>query len=87
MKRIDRRNLIRSGYAGYQIDDAHLNAIDGKAVDEKSSPIPTKWILEGGGNSGYNGPQPEPFFRNREHNRDNNNKGGSNNNHNSNNSD
>jgi len=45
-------------------------------------------ILEGGGNSGYNGPQPEPFFRNREHNRDNNNnKGGSNNNHNSNNSD
>jgi hypothetical protein len=51
--------LIRSGYAGYQIDDARIDAIDGKPVaDDAASKSPTtpqppkKWILEGGGNLG-----------------------------------
>ena len=51
--------LLRSGYAGYQIEDAHLDAIDGKPVTD-SAPAPSpnavaappKWILEGGGNLG-----------------------------------
>jgi hypothetical protein len=48
--------LLRSGYAGYQIEDAHLDAIDGKPVAEPApatsgnSATPKKWILEGGGN-------------------------------------
>jgi hypothetical protein len=48
--------LLRSGYAGYQIEDAHLDAIDGKPVAEPApassgnSVTPKKWILEGGGN-------------------------------------
>jgi len=51
--------LLRSGYAGYQIEDAHLDAIDGKPVAEPppasssgNSITPKKWILEGGGNLG-----------------------------------
>src|SRR5262249_53334073 len=50
--------LLRSGYAGYQIEDAHLDAIDGKPVAEPApassgnSITPKKWILEGGGNLG-----------------------------------
>jgi hypothetical protein len=47
--------LLRSGYAGYQIDDAKIDAIDGKPVPERASPIdaiPKKWSLEGGGNLG-----------------------------------
>ena len=47
--------LVRNGYAGYQIDDARVDAIDGKPVEEdssKSSSMPRKWILEGGGNLG-----------------------------------
>ena len=51
--------LIRSGYAGYQIDDARIDAIDGKRVADDAalkSPTspqpPKKWILEGGGNLG-----------------------------------
>ena len=51
--------LLRSGYAGYQIDDARIDAIDGKPVaDDAASKSPTspqppkKWILEGGGNLG-----------------------------------
>jgi hypothetical protein len=52
--------LLRSGYAGYQIDEAQVEAIDGKPV--VASPVaspastgpgtPKKWILEGGGNLG-----------------------------------
>jgi hypothetical protein len=46
--------LLRSGYAGYQIEDAHLDVIDGKPVAEGTSDTswPKKWILEGGGNLG-----------------------------------
>ena len=48
--------LLRSGYAGYQIDDAQLDAIDGKAVPKSPAPsevtTPKKWILDGGGNLG-----------------------------------
>jgi hypothetical protein len=51
--------LLRSGYAGYQIDDAHVDAIDGKPVaDDQASKsstgasVPKKWVLEGGGNLG-----------------------------------
>jgi hypothetical protein len=51
--------LLRSGYAGYQIDDAHVDAIDGKPVADaqasKSSTalsVPKKWMLDGGGNLG-----------------------------------
>ena len=48
--------LLRSGYAGYQIDDAQLDAIDGKPVAKESSSNtpapPKKWILDGGGNLG-----------------------------------
>jgi hypothetical protein len=47
--------LLRSGYAGYQIDEARLDAIDGKAVAEDAAAklsVPKKWILDGGGNLG-----------------------------------
>lgn len=52
--------LLRSGYAGYQLDEARIDAIDGKPVaastaakSETSKPVaPKKWILEGGGNLG-----------------------------------
>jgi hypothetical protein len=53
--------LLRNGYAGYQIEDATLDAIDGKTIakaadrsDPKSAAAsaPRKWILEGGGNLG-----------------------------------
>ncbi len=47
--------LLRSGYAGYQIDDAKIEVIDGKPVLERTGPadaIPKKWTLEGGGNLG-----------------------------------
>ena len=47
--------LLRSGYAGYQIDEAQLEAIDGKAVSREaaaSAAPPKKWILDGGGNLG-----------------------------------
>jgi hypothetical protein len=48
--------LLRSGYAGFQIDDARLDVIDGKPVAEgKADPAwPKKWVLEGGGNLGAN---------------------------------
>jgi hypothetical protein len=47
--------LVRSGYAGYQIEDAHLDAINGKNVAKSGSStanasFPKKWILDGGGN-------------------------------------
>ena len=50
--------LLRSGYAGYQIEDAKLDAIDGKpqaeSADKSSADpkVPRKWILDGGGNLG-----------------------------------
>jgi hypothetical protein len=47
--------LLRSGYAGYQVDEAQLEAIDGKAVTKEaaaSAAPPRKWILDGGGNLG-----------------------------------
>jgi hypothetical protein len=46
--------LLSSGYAGFQIDDAKLDAIDGKPAPSTSadarSGAPKKWILDGGGN-------------------------------------
>jgi hypothetical protein len=43
--------LLSSGYAGFQIEDAKLDAIDGKAVSaEAAAKGPKKWVLEGGGN-------------------------------------
>jgi hypothetical protein len=52
--------LLRSGYAGYQVDDAQIDAIDGKATPASqgasaattNATTPKKWILEGGGNLG-----------------------------------
>jgi hypothetical protein len=46
--------LLRSGYAGYQIDEARVEAIDGKTVEagSRESAAPKKWILDGGGNLG-----------------------------------
>ena len=52
--------LLRSGYAGYQVDDAQVDAIDGKPTTApqgtssatSSAATPKKWILEGGGNLG-----------------------------------
>jgi hypothetical protein len=48
--------LLRSGYAGYQVDEARMEAIDGKTIADpaaKAGPgLPTKWILDGGGNLG-----------------------------------
>ena len=46
--------LLASGYAGYQLDEARLVAIDGKRLPEPApadAPVaPKKWILDGGGN-------------------------------------
>jgi len=51
--------LLRNGYAGYQLDPARVEAIDGKAVAASSTAataaapgMPKKWILDGGGNLG-----------------------------------
>ena len=47
--------LLRSGYAGYQVEDAQLDEIDGKAAPESArsdTQWPKKWILDGGGNLG-----------------------------------
>src|SRR2546422_761536 len=55
--------LLRSGYAGYQIEDARLEAIDGKPIAKDGlaeagphvpSAAPKKWMLDGGGNLGAN---------------------------------
>src|SRR4029078_3408749 len=47
--------LLRNGYATYKIEEAKVDAIDGKAVKETAT-SPTKrlktWTLEGGGNLG-----------------------------------
>src|ERR1041385_7612231 len=43
--------LLSNGYAGYQVEDAVLDAVDGKPADGKTkSAAPAKWILDGGGN-------------------------------------
>jgi hypothetical protein len=47
--------LLRSGYAGYQVDDARVDAIDGKTIEPPQAAamkMPGKWILDGGGNLG-----------------------------------
>ena len=51
--------MLRSGYAGYQVDEAKVEAIDGKrlpAAPAAAAPtgpaFPARWILEGGGNLG-----------------------------------
>ena len=46
--------LVRRGYAGYQIEKARIEAIDGKSIANPAAPglLPKKWILEGGGNIG-----------------------------------
>ena len=43
--------LLSNGYAGYQVEDAVLDAIEGKTPDDKTkAAAPPKWILDGGGN-------------------------------------
>ena len=49
--------LLRSGYAGYQIDEARLEVIEGKPIPEAQMTaaqvgVPKKWTLDGGGNLG-----------------------------------
>ena len=43
--------LLSNGYAGYQVEEAVLDAVDGKPADGKTKgAAPMKWILDGGGN-------------------------------------
>jgi hypothetical protein len=43
--------LLSSGYAGFQVENAVLDAVDGKPADAKTkAAAPAKWILDGGGN-------------------------------------
>ena len=43
--------LLSNGYAGYQVEEAVIDAIDGAPADDKSKAgAPAKWILDGGGN-------------------------------------
>ena len=43
--------LLSNGYAGYQVEEAVLDAIDGTPADDKTkAAAPAKWILDGGGN-------------------------------------
>jgi hypothetical protein len=43
--------LLSNGYAAFQVEDAVLDAIDGKAATaEERSAAPKKWLLDGGGN-------------------------------------
>src|SRR5688572_21815243 len=43
--------LLSNGYAGYQVEEAVLDAVDGKPADGKAkAAAPAKWILDGGGN-------------------------------------
>ena len=47
--------LLRSGYAGYQVDEVKIDAIDGKPAPAGAGPndaVPKKWSLQGGGNLG-----------------------------------
>ena len=43
--------LLSNGYAGFQVDDAKVDSIDGKTVaDDVAAAAPKKWILDGGDN-------------------------------------
>jgi len=43
--------LLSNGYAGYQVEDAVLDAVNGTPADGKTkAAAPAKWILDGGGN-------------------------------------
>ena len=43
--------LLSNGYAGFQVEDAVLDAVDGKPADGTTkAAAPMKWILDGGGN-------------------------------------
>ena len=43
--------LLSNGYAGYQVEEAVLDVVDGKPADDKTkAAAPAKWILDGGGN-------------------------------------
>jgi hypothetical protein len=43
--------LLSNGYAGYQVEDAVLDAVGGTTADDKTkAAAPAKWILDGGGN-------------------------------------
>ena len=43
--------LLSNGYAGFQVEEAVLDAVGGKpADDETRAAAPAKWILDGGGN-------------------------------------
>ena len=43
--------LLSTGYAGYQVEDAVLDAVDGKPADDKTkTAAPAKWILDNAGN-------------------------------------
>lgn len=43
--------LLSNGYAGFLIEDARLDAIDGKPADAQAqASAPPKWVLDGGGN-------------------------------------
>jgi hypothetical protein len=46
--------LLRSGYAGYQLENVMIDGIDGKAVPAgfTTPAIAQKWTLQGGGNLG-----------------------------------
>ena len=48
--------LLRNGYAGYQVDEGRVVAIDGKKLPDPAPAdapaMPKKWILDGGGNLG-----------------------------------
>ena len=43
--------LLSNGYAGFQVEEAVLDTVDGKPPDDKTkAAAPAKWILDGGGN-------------------------------------
>ena len=43
--------LLSNGYAGFQVEEAVLDTVDGKPADDTSkAAAPKKWILDGGGN-------------------------------------
>ena len=43
--------LLSNGYAGFQVEDAVLDSVNGKPADDKTkAAAPAKWILDGGGN-------------------------------------
>jgi len=42
---------LSTGYAGYQIEEAVLDAVDGKPADGKTkAAAPAKWLLDNAGN-------------------------------------